>query len=68
MASVADWTERYVTSYERLLLRFESRRSQIVDTAGDGWYEYVTHCYGALLQALRTYVLGGALITATAVF
>lgn len=66
LVSVADWTDHYVTAYDDLLRRFERNRSEIVTTAGEDWYEYVTGWYGGLRQALATGALGGTVLTAVA--
>jgi ubiquinone/menaquinone biosynthesis C-methylase UbiE len=59
-------TNHFVRWYANLLTRFERKRPEILALAGSEWYEFVTAWYGALHDALRTGLLGGAIFHALA--
>jgi cyclopropane fatty-acyl-phospholipid synthase-like methyltransferase len=65
--SARDLDAEYARWYEALLRRFEAKREEITDLAGDENYQHAYRVYRLLLDAIQGGALGGAVVYAQAV-
>lgn len=61
---VRDLHPEFVHWYERLCARIVARHREIVAASGGDWYEFVAREYAAILDMIRSGVLGGVLVRA----